>query len=97
MERVNEAKCLATDSVDSGIEAKCLTTDSVDSGIEVKCLATDSVDSGIEIKCLATDSVVLAFRTLCSRIMIVNLPALISVTDYQSRAHKRSVMHRQGQ
>ena len=96
VERANEAKCPARDSVVSGIEVKCLVTDSVDSGNEAKCPATVSVDSGNEVKCLATDRVVLAFRTLCCRIMMVNLPALISVRHYQVRAHKRSVMHRQG-
>jgi len=96
VERAHEAKCPATDSVVSGIEAKCLATVSVVSGNEVKCPATDSVVSGIEVKCLATDRVISAFRTLCCRIMMVNLPALISVRHYQGSVHKRSVMHRQG-
>ena len=52
-------------AVERANEAKCPARDSVVSGIEVKCLVTDSVDSGNEVKCLATVRVILAFRTLC--------------------------------
>ena len=83
MGRCNEAKCLATFIVVRCNEAKCLAM-----FIVVRCN---------QASCLATFIGVLAFRTLCCRIVRVNLPALISVTNYQGRAHKRSVMHRQGQ